>query len=305
VSTRLLDVARTVTTSGSNDYATFRRALRRVSPQLARPLPWIGHPDPWAILVSEFMLQQTATSRVMEPWARFLEALPTPSACANAPLARVLRLWSGLGYHRRARALHEAARRIRDDFDGVVPSDVADLRSLPGVGEYTAHAIASFAFLRRVAVLDTNVGRVLARAVANRRLPTSEARSIARELLPPSNVAAFNQALLDLGATFCRATPRCELCPMAKACRWRREGGPDPAPHSAGVSRPQSKFEGSDRQVRGRILAALRSTKQTATQLQLGVGVSDAQHFTNILQSLISDGLAEHVGRVVRLVGDE
>jgi A/G-specific adenine glycosylase len=241
----------------------------------------------------------------MEPWARFLEALPTPSACANAPLARVLRLWSGLGYHRRARALHEAARRIRDDFDGVVPSDVADLRSLPGVGEYTAHAIASFAFLRRVAVLDTNVGRVLARAVANRRLPTSEARSIARELLPPSNVAAFNQALLDLGATFCRATPRCELCPMAKACRWRREGGPDPAPHSAGVSRPQSKFEGSDRQVRGRILAALRSTKQTATQLQLGVGVSDAQHFTNILQSLISDGLAEHVGRVVRLVGDE
>jgi A/G-specific adenine glycosylase len=284
VSTHLPDVARTVTTSGSNDYATFRRALRRVSPQLARPLPWIGHPDPWAILVSEFMLQQTTTSRVLEPWARFLDALPTPSACANAPLARVLRLWSGLGYHRRAKALHDAARRIRDDFGGVVPNDVADLRSLPGVGEYTAHAIASFAFSRHVAVLDTNVGRVL---------------------LPRSNVAEFNQALLDLGATFCRATPRCEICPVVKACRWRREGGRDPAPHSAGVSRPQSKFEGSDRQVRGRILAALRSTEQTATQLQSGMEASDTPHFTNILQSLISDGLVERVGRIVRLVGDE
>ena len=305
MTTHLSDVARTVTTSGSNDYATFRRALRRVSPQLARPLPWIGHPDPWAVLVSEFMLQQTQTSRVIEPWARFLDVLPTPNACANAPLARVLRLWSGLGYHRRAKALHEAARRIRDDFGGVVPNNVAQLRSLPGVGEYTANAIASFAFSRRVAVLDTNVGRVLARAVANRRLSSPEARAIADDLLPRSNVAAFNQALLDLGATFCKATPRCKICPVASSCRWQREGGLDPAPHSAGVSRPQSQFEGSDRQVRGRILAALRSTEQTASELQSRVAASETQRFANILQSLIGDGLVERVGRVVRLVGDD
>jgi A/G-specific adenine glycosylase len=299
------DVAPTVTTSGSNGYATFRRALRRASPQLARSLPWIGHPDPWAVLVSEFMLQQTQSSRVIEPWERFLEALPTPTACANAPLAIVLRLWSGLGYNRRAKALHDTARCIRDQFGGDVPNDVAQLRSLPGVGEYTANPIASFAFSRRVAVLDTNVGRVVARAVANRSLKPSEARLIADALLPRSNVAAFNQALLDLGATFCKAVPRCVECPVAATCRWQHEGGLDPAPKSAGVSRPQSKFEGSDRQVRGRILMALRSTEQTATELKTRAATRESQHFAKILQSLIGDGLVEQVGGVVRLVGDE
>lgn len=299
------DVALTVTTSGGNDYATFRRALRRVSPALARPLPWIRHPDPWAVLVSEFMLQQTQTSRVIEPWAQFLNTLPTPTACANAPLATVLRLWSGLGYNRRAKALHESARHIRDEFGGEVPSEIVDLKSLPGVGDYTANAIASFAFSRRVAVLDTNVGRVLARALVNRRLKPSEARVVAHDLLPRSNAAAFNQALLDLGATFCRAMPRCVVCPVASSCRWRLEGGPDPAPLSAGVSRPQSKFEGSERQVRGRILAELRTTECTATDLQSRVVTQPSQHFASILQSLMSDGLVEKVGRVVRLVGDE
>jgi len=127
---------------------------------------------------------------------------------------------------------------------------VADLRRLPGVGEYTANAVASFAFGECVAVVDTNVGRVLARAVANRTLSVRDARVVANELLPRSNAAAFNQALLDLGAQFCTSTPRCDPCPMARVCRWHVEGGPDPAPRSAGVSRPQSKFQGSDRQAR-------------------------------------------------------
>ncbi|MBW4077408.1 MAG: A/G-specific adenine glycosylase, partial [Acidobacteria bacterium] len=150
-----------MTTSGSNDYATFRRALRRAAPGLQRPLPWIRHPDPWAILVSEIMLQQTQTSRVVEPWSLFLQRFPTPGACADAPLSSVLTLWGGLGFPRRAKALHTTARMIRDDFDGVVPSDVRSLRSLAGVGEYTANAVASFAFGQRVAVLDTNVGRIV------------------------------------------------------------------------------------------------------------------------------------------------
>lgn len=151
------------------------------------------------MLVSEFMLQQTQTSRVQAPWRAFLNAFATPTDCADAPLERVLQQWSGLGYHRRAKALHDAARMIRDDFAGVVPRKVADLRRLPGVGEYTANAVASFAYGAPVAVLDTNVGRVLARALENRSLRSSEARTAAQALLPRRDGPAFNQAMLDSG----------------------------------------------------------------------------------------------------------
>ncbi|MHB1087796.1 MAG: HhH-GPD family protein, partial [Acidimicrobiales bacterium] len=241
-----------MTTSGGSDYATFRRALRRAAPTLQRPLPWIRHADPWAILVSEVMLQQTQTSRVIEPWERFLQCFPTPSACADAPLSSVLTQWGGLGFPRRAKALHAAATVIRDEFGGEVPSDRAALRSLAGVGEYTANAVASFAFAQRVAVLDTNVGRVVARGLTNRSLGAREARTVVQELLPRSGVASFNQALLDLGAQYCKSTPLCGACPVRRSCAWQRQGGDDPAPTSAGVSRPQPKFAGSNRQVRGR-----------------------------------------------------
>lgn len=291
-------------TSGSDDYATFRRVLRRCAPQIARPLPWIGVSDPWAILVSEVMLQQTQSSRVVGPWTRFLEAFPTPRSCSDATLASVLRLWSGLGYHRRARALHEAARIIRDEFDDEVPNNVADLRRLPGVGEYTANAVASFAFDQPVAVLDTNVGRVLARAVANRQLSTGEARSMAQALLPRDRRPAFNQALLDLGAQFCTSRPRCGGCPLATICRWHNEGGVDPAPYSAGVSRPQSTFAGSDRQVRGRVLAALRITPRSTSQLLATLDGVSTQRGTSIVNDLVSDGLIELSGGHVRLAGD-
>lgn len=152
-----------MTTSGRNDYAVFRRELRRFAPEISRTLPWIGHESPWAVLVSEVMLQQTQTSRVIEPWTKFLERFPTPRSCADVALAEVLGAWRGLGYHRRAKALHDTARVLRDEFDGVVPRTVKELRTLPGVGEYTAAAVASFAYGEHVAVLDTNVGRVLAR----------------------------------------------------------------------------------------------------------------------------------------------
>ena len=298
------DNAPTVTTSGRNDYAAFRRELRRVAPKLTRPLPWINHESPWAVLVSEVMLQQTQTSRVEEPWQRFMAQFPTPSACANAPLSSVLTAWRGLGYHRRAKALHEAARMIRDQFAGELPNDVEQLRRLPGVGEYTANAVASFAFQQPVAVLDTNVGRVLARALVNRRLRPSEARILAADLLPRTNSASFNQAMLDLGAQFCRAKPRCEECPMVLHCAWRRDGGDDPAPLSAGVSRPQPRFDGSNRQLRGRVLDVLRERPRSRRQLSSSFKDVEPRRRDEVLASLERDGLITRVAQTYSLAGD-
>ena len=230
-----------------------------------------------------------------------MDRFPTPDSCANAPLSAVLQLWAGLGYHRRAEALHRAARIIRDEFAGRVPGDVAQLRQLPGVGEYTAHAVASFAFGRPVAVLDTNVGRVLARGVANRVLGRTEAQLMAQELLPRRGVANFNQAMIDLGAQFCRSTPSCEQCPVNHVCRWRNHPGPDPASGSAGVSRPQSKFEGSTRQLRGQVLAELRRSSRGPIHLRSLLEGVDRLRLDGVLNGLLRDGLIERRGRVVQL----
>jgi len=246
------------------------------------------------------MLQQTSTSRVLVPWEKFLAEFPDPTSCANADLASVLRAWRGLGYHRRAKALHDAAKRLRDEYDGRVPSSPAALRQLPGVGEYTAHAVASFAFGVRVAVVDTNVGRVLARAVANRRLAPREARELATSLLPRTHAAAHNQAMLDLGAQYCRAVARCPTCPLRRQCRWRREGGDDPATGSAGVSRPQAPFVGSDRQLRGRVLNALREGPHSKEQLGVLVDV-DAERSERVLRALERDGLIARDDAIFRL----
>ncbi len=271
--------------------APFRRHLRRVAPTLRRDLPWIGIDDPWAIYVSEVMLQQTSTSRVIEPWRRFLDAFPTPLSCANAPLADVLRLWSGLGFPRRAKSLQRAARLIVERFDGSVPSSIDDLLSLPGVGHYTAYAVASFAFDVPVAVLDTNVGRVVSRAIANRGLRPQEAQAIATRLLPRDRAAAFNQAMLDLGAQFCSRCPRCPTCPLRTSCRFQREGGADPAPGSAGVSRSQAPFAGSDRQIRGRVLRSLNAGALTRRALLSCLTDVDAEHLEELLEQLVREGL--------------
>jgi A/G-specific adenine glycosylase len=279
-----------VTTPGTSDLVAFRRALAKAKPSLRRDLPWLDSPRPWAVLVSEVMLQQTSTSRVIGPWSRFLEKFPTADSCARASLAEVLVAWSGLGYPRRAKSLHQAARMIRDDFGGEVPREIEELRRLPGVGEYTSHAVASFAFGQHVAVLDTNVGRVLARALANQPLRMGAARELAHQLLPRSDAAAFNQAMLDLGAQFCRAAPRCGECPLARSCAWHREGGVDPAPLSAGVSRPQAPFAGSNRQLRGRVLRALHEGPRAKTRLVRELAVSPARAEV-VLDSLVRDGL--------------
>jgi A/G-specific adenine glycosylase len=290
-----------VSTSGTDELEIFRRVLERNATQLRRDLPWIGCNDPWAILVSEVMLQQTQVARVLEPWRRFLATFPTANSCADAPLAQILQLWEGLGYHRRAKALHGAARMIRDQFGGEVPRDAASLLSLPGVGHYTANAVGSFAFGERVAVLDTNVGRVLARAVANQTLGARRAQTLANELLPENGVAAHNQALLDLGAQFCRSRPLCDSCPLSDACRWNLEGGDDPAPRSASVSRPQSAFEGSDRQLRGRVLGLLRQGQVTSSRVVADVAPGENERVVRIVESLVNDGLVERKGNQLRL----
>lgn len=269
----------------------FRRELRRVAPVLRRDLPWMGIGDPWAIFVSEVMLQQTSTRRVIEPWRRFLDAFPTPESCARAPLAEVLRLWSGLGFPRRAKSLQGAARVMCEKFNASVPSAIDDLLSLPGVGSYTAHAVASFAFNAPVAVLDTNVGRVVSRALANRLLRPSEAQAIATGLLPRDGVAAFNQAMLDLGAQFCTRAPRCAVCPLRRKCRFHREGGTDPAPGSAAVSRRQAPFAGSDRQVRGRLMKALHERPLTRGSLLGLVDDVNVERVEVLLDQLVQEGL--------------
>jgi len=291
-----------VTTPGSNS-ATFRRALLRATPSLKRELPWIGA-TPWKVLVSEFMLQQTQVSRVVEPWEKFLKAFPTPSRCADASLAEVLKLWGGLGFSRRAKALHEASKMIRDQHKGKVPATVEELRSLPGVGEYTANAIASFAFSVPVAILDTNVGRILSRGVANKTLTQNEARALASELLPRTNTAQFNQAMLDLGAQFCKSKPLCEQCPVATSCAWKLKGGEDPATKSAGVSKPQSTFKGSDRQVRGQVLAQLRTAPASMTKLRTLLNEVEPTRLQKVLDGLVDDGLIEQRGRMMQLHGE-
>lgn len=250
------------------------------------------------------MLQQTQAVRVVEPWRRFLAALPTAHACASAPRSTVIGLWGGLGYNRRAGYLHDAARAITESFDGRVPEEPAVLRRLPGVGPYTANAVASFAFGVRVGVLDTNVGRILARAIANAPLGRGEAQRLADELVRGRDSAAHNQAMLDLGAQFCAAIPRCATCPMAPRCAWRADGGADPARRSAAVSIRQSAFAGSDRQLRGRIVAALREGP-TGLETVVARVVEAPERVHRLVASLVADGLVEHAAGSIRLVGDE
>lgn len=223
-------------------------------------LPWRRTRDPWGVLVSELMLQQTQVGRVVPRWHRFLERFPTVTACADAGVADVIDEWAGLGYNRRAVNLHRCAVVVRDDHGGSVPDDLATLLALPGLGPYTARAVLAFAFERDVAVVDTNVGRVLARQCGE-RLSASRAQRRADGLVPLGSGWSWNQAVLDLGALVCtKRSPSCGDCPVSVSCAWWRAGRaePDPAIGSAGVSKGQSRFEGSFRQGRARLLDVLR-----------------------------------------------
>lgn len=218
-----------------------------------RDLPWRHTRDPWAVLVSEVMLQQTQVGRVIPKWFAFLEAFPDPASCAAAPLGDVLRLWEGLGYPRRARSLHATAAAVV--ALGGFPRTVAELTKLPGIGPYTARAVMAFAFELDVAVVDTNIARVLAR-LGGRRLTGREVQHAADSLLAAGESWAWNQCLMELGAVLCRPrSPACAECPVRARCAHRGIGA-DPAVGSAGVSTRQAPFAGSDREARGVLLRA-------------------------------------------------
>lgn len=256
-----------------------------------RDLPWRLTRDPWAVLVSEVMLQQTQVDRVIPKWHAFLDRFPDPSTCAAAPVGEVIEAWAGLGYNRRGVALHRCAVTVVDDHGGELPLDLAALLALPGIGPYTARAVLAFAGERDVAVVDTNVARVLARQVGRRLRPT-EVQQAADALVPAGQGWAWNQAMLDLGATVCRARQaRCGECPVASTCRWRAGPAPDPAVGSAGVSGGQSRFEGSDRQGRGRLVDALR--RGPVLDLAGAAGwPDDPERASRVADTLVADGLA-------------
>ena len=267
-----------------------------LSPAWLRPLPWRATRDPWAVLVSELMLQQTQASRVVAPYEAFLARFPTPAACAEAPVAEVVRAWAGLGYNRRAAHLHAAARRIVEDHGGAVPDRLEDLEALAGVGPYTARAVLAFAYERDVAVVDVNVARVLARAVAGGPLAPRAAQALADELVPEGRGWAWNQAVMEIGATCCTGrAPRCGPCPLARCCAWRRRGRPEPDPARPGTR--QSPFDGSDRQGRGRLVAALRRGPVRGAVLAEACGwPDDAPRAVRIADGLVRDGLVRRDG---------
>ncbi|WP_416211736.1 A/G-specific adenine glycosylase [Microbacterium xanthum] len=269
----------------------------------ARDLPW-RRPDygAWGVLVSEFMLQQTPVNRVIPRLAQWLERWPTPAALAAAAPADAVRQWANLGYPRRALWLHRAAVEITDRHGGVVPREVADLLALTGIGDYTARAVAVFAYGDRHPVVDTNTRRVIARAIGGTAHPGPPHRrdlQAMSELLPldDHDAARFNAAAMELGALVCTArAPRCDACPVADRCAWRAAGYPD----TGDTRRRQAAYEGSDRQTRGAILAVLRERTEIPEDEVIADWPDRAQR-DRAIDSLIVDGLVEAIEGTLRL----
>ncbi|TCJ21672.1 A/G-specific adenine glycosylase [Nocardioides jejuensis] len=262
-----------------------------------RALPWrSGDRTPWGVLTSEIMLQQTPVARVLPVWTAWMERWPTPATLAAASTEDVLRAWGRLGYPRRALNLHHAAIAVMDRHGGVLPDDEATLRMLPGIGEYTAAAISSFAYGKRAVVLDTNVRRVIARAVAGAEFPqpslNNTERDRARSLVPEDTADAAHWAIavMELGALICTArAPSCEACPIANLCAWRAAGSP---PYD-GPTRRTQKFEGTDRQIRGRLMSVLREGTGPVDGLALTAAWPDGPRRDQCLAGLIDEGLVD------------
>lgn len=277
----------------------------------ARELPWRGDAgaiDPWAVLVSEFMLQQTQASRVIAPFEAWMSRWPKPSDLAAEAPGEAVRAWGRLGYPRRALWLHRAAVQLATVHGDEVPRDVNTLLALTGIGPYTARAVASFAFSLREPVVDTNTRRVLARLVRGEAAAGSPGPRDLTEMeallpLDPVRARHFNAATMELGATLCTArNAQCSACPISQWCQWRGAGFPNNAP----TVRRQAAFQGSDRQVRGRIMALLRGANAPipdAVALAAGAegGVRDAQQPQRAYDSLIADGLIVESNGFVRL----
>lgn len=268
--------------------------------EAARDLPWRGpEASAWSVMVSEFMLQQTPVARVLPVHAEWLDRWPTPADLAAEPAGEAVRHWGRLGYPRRALRLHAAAQAILERHDGEVPSDHAALLALPGVGDYTAAAIASFAFGQRHVVLDTNVRRVLARAVTGVEFPgvspTRAERELAGTLLPADDptAATWAVAVMELGALICTAKhPGCDRCPISDRCAWLAAG----RPAYQGPPRKGQAWAGTDRQCRGRLLAVLRDSDGPVHRSRLDVVWPLDEQRARCLAGLIEDGLAVQSG---------
>jgi A/G-specific adenine glycosylase len=270
-----------------------------------RDLPWRRSRDPWAVLVSELMLQQTQVSRVVDRYVRFLDRFPTVTACAAAPVGDVVDEWAGLGYNRRAVHLHRSATACVERHGGRLPDQLDALLALPGVGPYTARAVLVFAHGRDIGLVDTNAGRFVARCLAGRRLSPKEAQATADAGVPDGWGWTWGQAVFDLGASVCRKrSPRCDECPVRRHCAWARAGfaEPDPIEGSAGISAPQAPLEGSDRQGRGRLVDALRAGPVPAHRLAAAMGwPEDPARAQRVAATVVADGLAVVDGDRYRL----
>ncbi len=260
----------------------------------AREFPWRLTRDPYRTLVAEVMLQQTQTSRVVPAYRAFLRRFPTVAALAGAGPGEVIEAWRGLGYNRRAVALHATARAVVRNHAGRVPRELDELRRLPGVGPYTASAVACFAFDEQVPVVDVNVRRVLSRVALGVDAAEAPARAIADVAagwLPDGHAYEWNQALMDVGATFCRAArPACDACPLARACAFRMR---EPRPSRTRPNR--ERFTGSRRHVRGAIVDVLRSSPRGMTLAHLTAAVHERTAYGDrvgaVLDALERDGL--------------
>lgn len=264
----------------------------------ARDLPWRADGfGAWGILVSEVMLQQTPVARVLAPLAAWLERWPTPADLASAPAGEAVRAWGRLGYPRRALRLHACAVAIAELHGGEVPTDLDELLALPGIGEYTARAVAVFSHGQRHPVVDTNVRRVVARAVHGNGQPappsTRRDRAEVERLLPEDAAKAqvVSAAIMELGAIVCTArSPKCGECPIAELCLWRARGYPE---YTGPVRATQATYEGSDRQVRGLILAVLRHSETPVPENDINELWSDDDQRHRAVAGLLSDGLVE------------
>lgn len=281
----------------------------------ARDLPW-RQPEctPWGVMVSEVMLQQTPVARVLPRWEEWMRRWPTPAACAAASPSQILTVWDRLGYPRRALRLQAAAQMIVDAHDGEVPTSAGELRALPGIGEYSSAAVACFAFGIPEVVVDTNIRRVHARVFTGVALPgqtfTAAQRQLAVDLMPGTDddggrrACAWNAATMELGALICTArSPQCEVCPVADLCAWRGAGSPSATAEQQTRGQP---WAGTDRQVRGSIMAVLRSGEavpETTLLDVLPLPEASEEQRRRCLDSLLADGLADRRDGVVALPG--
>jgi A/G-specific adenine glycosylase len=247
------------------------------------------------------MLQQTSVARVLPKYEAFLEAFPTARSLAQAPLGDALQLWSGLGYPRRCRNLRDAATVIDQQYAGEMPDSLEELLALPGIGQYTARAVLAFAHRADVAVVDVNVSRVLSR-LQGEPMKAKALQVFADELVPQGLGWEWNQVMMDFGARHCTVrNPKCDECPVKKQCKWAGVGD-DPAPASAGASKPQARFEGSDRQARGKAMRAVGDGARIADEVIEAMGLdASTERAHQLIDNLVSEGLLIRSGKKLSL----